>query len=221
MSACGNCPDAVTYTLRETVQVELDKVQALSDLGGFVSRALQDVALLAIDVIDTALNAIPVLPGLDFAEILGFLTCPLTPLALVVDFDQFINELDPTIQLQRVKSLGRSLVNKARRDYEDIINASDFRQVINLARRYSNEFLRLAFNPVSFAKAVVISATVLAVCGEEEYQAGPYQDFANAISNFSVSTNGVPASMDQNVAALVQRLIEADLRLKAMAVVLV
>ena len=218
--ACENCPDAVTFTLRDIVQTELDKVQALKNLSTVVSRALQDVAALAIETVDAALELIPTLPGLNFSEILGYLTCPLTPLALAVDFEQFASALDPTVQLQRIKSLGRASLNASRRAYEDFLAASDFRQVIGLARRYSGEFTRIKFDAVSFAKAIVISATVLAVCGQTEYQEGPYQEFANELTTFSL-TGGIPSGIDVNVAALLQRLIEAETRFKLAALALV
>ena len=218
--SCESCPDGVTFTLRDIVQAELDKVRAIKSLSNVVSRALQDVADLAITTIDVALDAIPVLPGLDFTELFEYLTCPLTPLALAVDFDGTFAQLDPTVQLQRFKSLGKALLNKARRDYELLLKTSDYHQVINLARKYANEFTRMKFDAVSFAKAIVISATVLAVCGEGEYTEGPYQDFANEITNFSL-TGGIPSDIDGNVAALLQRLIEAEVRFKASALALI
>ena len=217
---CRTCPDAVIYTLRDIVQTELDKVRALKNLSTTVSRALQDVALLAIETVDAALNLIPTIPGLDFSEILGYLTCPLTPLALAVDFDQFASALDPTVQLQRLKSLARATLNATRREFEAFLDASDFRQVIGLARRYAGEFTRVKFDVVSFSKAIVISATVLAVCGEEEYTEGPYLEFANELTTFSL-TAGIPSGIDSNVAVLLQKLIEAETRFKLAALALV
>lgn len=217
--ACSNCPDAVTFTLRDIVQTELDNVRSIKNLSTSISRALQDVAQLAVDTVERAIDLIPVLPGLDFTEILGYLTCPLTPLALAVDFEQFANALDPTVQLQRLKALGRSVLNNARREFEAFLAASDYRQIIGIARKFANEFLRIRFNPVSFAKAVVISATVLAVCGQEEYEAGPYLEFANELTNFSL-TGPIPSGLDVNVSALLQRLIEAETRFKTAALAL-
>jgi len=66
----------------------------------------------------------------------------------------------------------------------------------------------------------VISATVLAVCGETEYTEGPYLEFANELTGFSL-TGGIPTGIDANVAALLQRLIEAEVRFKAAALALV
>lgn len=217
--ACESCPDAVTFTLRDVVQTELDNIRSIKNLSTAISRALQDVAQLAVDTVERAIDLIPVLPGLDFSEIIGYLTCPLTPLALAVDFDQFASALDPTVQLQRLKALGRSVLNNARREFEAFLDASDYRQVIGIARKFANEFLRIRFNPASFAKAVVISATVLAVCGREEYEAGPYLEFANELTNFSL-TGPIPSGLDVNVSALLQRLIEAETRFKTAALAL-
>lgn len=157
MAACGNCPDAVTYSLRTIVEAELDKVRAIKELSDVFSRALQDIAALADGVVSAALSEVPTLPAFDFTDILGYLTCPLTPLVLLVDFEEF-QSLDPTVQLQRLKSLAKAEIDVARQRYEDVLAASDYRQVINLARKYANEFLRVRLDPESFAKAVVITA---------------------------------------------------------------
>lgn len=220
MATCGECPDAVIFTLRDTVQQELFKVRSIIDLAPRVSDALANVATLAIDTVDQALGLVPALPILDFAEILSYLTCPLTPLALLVDFEQFASILDPTVQLQRLKSLATASLNAARRAYEDFLTDSEFAQVIGLARRFANEFVRISFNPISFARAIVISASVLTLCGEEEYTNGPYLEFANTIQGFSL-VGGLPTSMDQNVAALIQRLLEGEARFRLAAQALV
>lgn len=204
--ACGTCPDSVTFTLRNKVDLALQQVLAISGLADVFNRALQDVAGLAVSDVGALVDAIPVIGIPDFSEILGFLTCPLTPFALLLgDLTEF-TELDPNVQLGRLKSLSKATIDKARLDYEDGIKGSDYRQVINLARSYSNQITRIRFDAVSFAEAVLITAIVLAVCGEDEYTEGPYQDFANAISGFSL-TGGVPASLDVNVASLLQSLV--------------
>ena len=212
--ACGTCPDAVTFTLRNIVQQELDKVRAIKNKTNLFSRALQDIAALADDAINSALQAIPTIPTIDFTDILGYLTCPLTPLALALGDLSELTDLDPQTQLRRLMNLFKSTIDRARRNYEDALSAADTNQLIGLARKYANEFVRLRFDPVTFSQAILISATVFAVCGLDEYTEGPYLDFANEIQGFSL-VGGLPADLDNNVAAIVQKLIGAEQVFKA------
>ena len=218
MPSCGTCPDAVTFTLRRIVQDQLDNVRSIKSLTDALSRALQDIAGLADLDITGLLDGIPDIPAIDFTDILGYLTCPLTPLALALDLSQ-IQALDPTVQLQKLKRLAQSEIEQARATFEDALTASPYRQLINIARRFATEITRIRFDEVRFAEAVLISATVLAVCGTDEYQDGPYQDFANEVQDFSF-VGGVPADLETNVAAIVQKLVQSELKFKAAAAAL-
>lgn len=214
MVACGTCPDSVTFTLRNIVQGELDKVRGIKNKTQLFSRALSDVAALADDSINAAQVSIPTVPQIDFTDILGYLACPLTPLALAVDDLSALTALDPQTQLRRLMNLGKAEIDKSRRDYEDLLDAADTNQLIGLARKYANEFVRVRFDSGTFAKAILIASTVLAVCGTAEYTDGPYLDFANEIDGFSL-VGGLPADLDNNVATIVQKLVSAEVTFKA------
>ena len=214
VALCANCPDAVIVVLRNIVQAELDKVRSRKNITSLFSRALTDLAGLADAAVLAALNAIPTVTLIDFSDIIAYLTCPLTPLALGLDDTGALTSLDPRVQLRRLQNLFKAQIDKARRDFEDFLDAASTNQIIALARRYANELVRQRFDPVSFAKAILVSSTVLSVCGLTEYQAGPYQAFANEIVDFSL-VGGVPANLDNNVAALVQKLVSAEAAFKA------
>lgn len=216
--ACGTCPDAVTFTLRRLVQDQLDNVRSIKSLTDSLNRALQDIASLADFDIQSLLDNIPAVPSIDFTDILGYLTCPLTPLALALDLTQ-IQALDPVVQLQKLKRLAQAEIEQARRAFEDALNASPFNQLIRIAQRFAAEITRIRFDEIRFAEAVLITATVLAVCGEDEYVEGPYQDFANEVQDFSF-VGGVPADLDNNVATIVQKLVQSELNFKAAAAAL-
>lgn len=218
MPSCGTCPDAVTFTLRRIVQEQLDNVRSIKSLTDSLSRALQDIAGLADLDIQGLLDGIPEIPTIDFTEILGYLTCPLTPLALALDITQ-IQALDPNVQLQKLKRLAQSSIEQARAAFETALDESPFRQLINIARRFATEITRIRFDEIRFAEAVLVSATVLAVCGTGEYEAGPYLEFANEVQDFSF-VGGVPADLDANVAAIVQKLVQSELKFKAAAAAL-
>lgn len=212
--ACGTCPDAVTATLRRKVQAELDKLRAITKLTGFFNDSFGATAGVAVSDVDGAVNSIPSPVPLDFLGILQYVTCPLTPLALGLGLSD-LTALDPNAQLQKVKSLGTGNIDTARANYEKSLNNSVNAKLIEQARRYEREMRRLQFDANSFAEALVISAVVQIVCGQDEFTQGPFQAFATLAQGFSF-TGGVPSTLDQNLAALIQRLSQGEAKFKAL-----
>lgn len=207
-----NCPDTIVYALRSRVQQELDKVLAIKTSTNFFNNAAKDVVGDAGSDIDSAVSGIPAPPTYDFAEMVKYLTCPLTPLALNLSITD-IASLDPTIALNKIKGLNSGQIENARTSYEKTLSIAPTAGLIKVARKYANELLRLQFDAASYTEAVIISATVLAVCGEEEYNAGPYAAFANATTDFSFVA-GVPSGLSQNAAAITQKLLAAEAKFK-------
>lgn len=218
MATCG-CPDAVVFALNERVRVELEKLKSIIELTGAVNDALRGVAGFVYAIVAAAVSGIPSLAGLNASEIASYLTCPLLPLALALDVDDF-TQIDPDTQLQRLKDLFAGQIKDARRQYETALRTSGQRRAIELTRKYARELERIKFDGDSFLDAVIISATVLVVCGTEIYQQGPYQDFANAASGFSM-VGDVPATLDTNAAAVVSKFLEGETKFKAMSAALV
>ena len=212
MAACGTCPDAVTFTLRRIVQTQLDSLRSIKSLTDVFSNALKDIAGLADVDAASLLDAVPEVPSIGIDDILGYLTCPLTPLAVALDPSSFSN-LDPSVQLQKLRSLSRATIEQARASFESGLDASPYKQVMGISRKYVGEMTRLRFDAEGFASAVVIAGTILALC-PDEYEAGPYLDFANEAQGFSF-TGGLPSDLDPNVAALVQKLLLAETQFRA------
>lgn len=211
MSSCG-CPDAVIFHLRSRVQRELEKVRAIKRSTGLFDSATSEVIGLAGGDIDTAVGLIPAASPVDFLDLLAYLTCPLTPLAVGLGITD-LQDLDPTIALNKVSELRGSEVESARSNYEGSLRRSTNANLIKIARKYVSELLRIRFDANTFAEAVLISATVLAVCGTSEYNSGPYAAFALEIQDFSFQ-NGVPSTLSQNAAAVVQKLLRAEQKFK-------
>lgn len=205
--ACG-CPDAVVYTLRSRVSRELSKVRAIKAATGLFNTATQEVIGNAGADLDAAANLIPTPVPINYLDLLQYLTCPLTPLAIGLELSD-IQSLDPNVALAKVKNLKTGEVENSRKNYESYLASSTNSDLVKTARKYALELLRMEFNSASFTEAVIISATVLAVCGQEEYQAGPYASFANEIVDFSFQ-NGVPSGLSQNAAAIVQKILNAE-----------
>lgn len=213
--SCGSCPDAVLSVLRKKVQTELDKLRSITTLTSFFNDAFGETAGVAVDDVDAAVGAIPAPVPLDYLGILPYVTCPLTPLALGIDDITELTDLDPNTQLTAVKALTVGDIDTARADYEQALSGSPNAKLISQARKYEREMRRLQFSADSFAEALVISASVQTVCGNEEFVTGPYQAFATLADGFSF-TGGVPASLDQNLAALIQRLSQGEAKFKAL-----
>lgn len=210
---CG-CPDAVTATLRRIVQDELDKAKAVLRKTGLFNAAVGDsVGAVGLDL-DQANAEIPLPLALDPSTILQYLTCPLLPLAIGVQAGD-IASLDQTALFTKIKGLGKGELDQARRNYDVSLESSSNAQLIKIARTFVKELLRIDFSQVTFARAVLISATVLQLCGQEEYTEGPYQEFANIASQISFS-GGVPSGLSPNAAAIVSKLLIAETKFKAL-----
>lgn len=210
---CG-CPDGVIFTLRRTVQTELNKVRALLRLSRFFDSAVSGVIGEVDADVTSAVNAIPDPISIGFLDLVDYLTCPLLPLALGLDLADF-EDLDPTDQLNRVRSLKAGELNEARKGYENAIKEAETFRLIKIARNYTGELLRQRLTADSFTNAVIVSATVLAVCGAEEYNAGPYAEFANLTAEFTFENN-VPSLLSQNSQAIVQKLLNAETKFEAL-----
>jgi len=81
---CGTCPESVVNMIRVDVAESLKIVMRLKRLTTILNRALAaaDEGLLAI--IHALIDAIPSPPLFNIKEILGLLTCPLTPQAVAI-----------------------------------------------------------------------------------------------------------------------------------------
>ena len=213
--ACGACPSAVTNVLRRKVQDELGKLLSITQLTSFFNAAFGATAGIAVEDANAAVSAIPSPIPINFIDLLPYALCPLTPLALGIASIGELTGLDPTAQLQKVKNLANGDIDQARRSYELALDNSPNKKVISQARKYERETRRIAFTPASFAEALVIAATVQAVCGSEEFLAGPYQAFAVAADSFSF-VGGVPGVLDANLAALIQKLAIGEAKFKAL-----
>lgn len=208
-----NCPDAVIAVLDKAVRVELDKLQGILSLSSAFDRALSGVAGVAIDQVRTAVDLIPTLTGLNFADILQYLTCPLTPLALLIDFDAF-KHLDPRIQIANLKAMFEHTIAEARKAYEEALSGSAQREIINIAKRFANEFARVRLDPVGLAKAVAISAAVFTLC-PEVYETRSFKRLADIAENFSL-TSGLPTGLDDEVAELIGVLQLGEAKIEAL-----
>lgn len=212
--ACGTCPDEVVSVLRSRVRRELDKLVAIIRMTSFFNDAIGAIAGVGVSAVNAAVGAIPSPLSLDFLSLLGYLTCPLTPLALGVDAIEDVSSGDRNTQLKAIQSLGTGTIDKSRRAYEDTLNNSPNAKLIRQSRKYERSLRQIGFNAESFAEAVLITATVQSVCDDDEFE-DVFERFAVQSSSFSF-VGGVPGTLDTNLAAMVQGLGTGELKFKAL-----
>ena len=183
---------------------------------GVFSDVLSAAAAGAFAALNSAVAAIPAPFGLDnFLSIASYLTCPLTPLALGLDGLTDLTSLDPNSQLKRLRGLVEGEIDAARRAYETTLSTDPAAAVISQVRKYEQQLRSIQFDAVSFAEATLISATVFVVCGEEEFNEGPYNAFSLLSTGFSFEA-GVPATLDQNLQASVAKVAEGEAKFEVL-----
>lgn len=212
---CPGCPEAVSNTLRQKVQAELDKLVAIASMTNIFNGAVGEVAGTGFEDTSSAVDAIPIPLPLTPLDLIQYATCPLTVLALGLGGLQELLDGDINTQTKAVQGLTTGNITKARGAYEEILGNSLNAKLIKQVRKYERQLRQIGFNALSFAEAVLITASVQSLCDEEEFTEGPYLAFATAQAGFSF-TGGVPSGLDQNLAATIAKLQEGELKFKAL-----
>jgi hypothetical protein len=204
----------VVSVLRTRVRRELDKLTAITRMTSFFNDAVGDVAGVGVSDVNSAVGAIPSPVSTNFLDLLGYVTCPLTPLALGLDAISDLTNGDLNTQLKAVQSLGTGTIDKSRRAYESTLNNSVNAKLIRQSRKYERQLRQIGFNQESFAEAVLITATVQSVCDDDEFD-DVFEQFAQLSQGFSF-VGGVPGTLDNNLAAMIQQLSAGELKFKAL-----
>lgn len=214
--ACLGCPDEVLSSLRQTVTRELEKILSITRLTNAFNEAFGEIAGSAFATIDSAVNSIPNPSPVNFLGIFDYVLCPLTILTLDIEDLTELTDTDPNTQLQKLKDLGESKINEARRDYESIMASSDQSRLIERVRSYEREIRRVSFDEEGFARALVIAGTVQALCPDEFNDPdAPFLSFATATANFSF-VGGVPGNLSSNLQAVISKLAAGELKFAAL-----
>ena len=193
---------------------ELDKLTAITRMTSFFNDAIGDVAGIGAEDVGNAVSAIPSPVSTNFLDLLGYVTCPLTPLALGVDAISDLTDGDLNNQVKAIQRLQTGTIDKARREYEETLNNSPNSKLIRQSRKYERQLRQIGFDEESFAEAVLITATVQSVCDDDEFD-DVFEQFAVLSQNFSF-VGGVPGTLDNNLAAMIQRLSQGELKFKAL-----
>lgn len=212
--ACGTCPPEVVAVIRTKVRAELNKLRAIIRMTNFFNDAFGAVASTGFEDVSSAVDAIPVASPLSFLDLLAYATCPLTPLALGLDGIAELVEGDVNAQLKAAQSLGKGNIDRARREYEEVLNNSVNAKLIKQVRKYERQLRQIGFSAQSFAEAVVCTAVVQSVCDQGEFD-DVFAEFGQLVSGFSF-TGGVPTSLDNNLGAVTQKLSQGEAKFEAL-----
>lgn len=180
----------------------------------FFNDAIGSVAGIGAEDVGNAVTAIPSPVSTNFLDIIGYVTCPLTPLALGVGALSDLTDGELNTQLKKLQGLQKGTIDKARREYEQTLNNSPNAKLIQQSRKYDRQMRQIGFNDESFAEAVLITATVQSVCDAQEFD-DVFESFARLSVDFSF-VGGVPGTLDTNLAAMMQRLGEGETKFAAL-----
>lgn len=222
MAGCATCPPPVKAVLRRRVSRDLHRVRAIKDLTTALNRLLTELVVKVTNDLTALIALVGNIPEpvIDISELIDWLTCPLLPVAILEDQrvgQAAFEALDPDTQIRALKGMLAAYVEDLETVYRTGVAALESYELIQLLQKYLDELKRIDLDAESFARSVVITATVagFAISDDgckEEYIEGPYAEFADEITNFSF-TSTYPQGFDANVTVVMDQLAEAETKL--------
>jgi hypothetical protein len=215
MATC-NCPDEVIVSLRGIVQTELNRILSVKRATAGIGTSISNCpAGVVTDIANASSSSIPSFAIVNPLKILEYLLCPLFPFAFPppMDLSKF-SKLDPRIQLAKIRALLGKVIDKASKEFQDLLNMSPHSKVIHALQKFLSELLRTGCNAGSIAHALICSAAVRVLC-EEEYESGPYKKFETEVADFSFS-GGIPSGIDGNLKAALKKLQSSKTKMAAL-----
>jgi len=230
MPGCATCPPPVKAVLRRRVNKDLARVRAVKEMTTALNRLLTelvDKATADLIRLIRMVEAIPE-PVIDITELINWLTCPLLPVAILEDPSiarEAFEALDPRKQIALLKRMVAAYVDDLQNIYYTALRTLESYDLVKMAQKYIDELKRIDLDAESFARSVIITATVSGL-GEAddgckaEFFAGPYNEFVEEISNFSF-TGLYTEGFDANVQAVMDELARAEAKFAGWRLVIV
>lgn len=210
--ACSSCPNYIVAAVRTPVEKALSQVRSVKRRVLSVNAVLKEIVGTAAADIAAVIAIIPIPPILDLAEIVSALTCPLTPLALAVDAATLAN-LDPREVFALIQNQIAQFTQDIIEDYDNALAVLASFRVVQIAQRFLEDLLRINLDVVLLAEAVTIAAFVESTC-PEEFADGPYKDFQDEISGFSLD-GVIPSTLDSGVSDVLTELQTGNTKIEA------
>ena len=194
------CPDYIKGACRRPVEIALSQVLTLQKRVTAINEALTGVIGDTAAEVAAVVALLPLPPGwpiplLSLADIIDLLTCPLTPAALALE-PALLTNMDPSEIYTRVQDVMGRYAQQVNRSYEEGLDALD-PQALSPLRRFYRDLRRINLDAVTFAEAVALTVYVKAV-DPTEFSEGPYEEFEETITGFSV-TGFVPSGLSADV----------------------
>jgi hypothetical protein len=119
--ACTQCPDQIVEVIAANVRDTMWRIQRIQRLTTLFNRLLEEIALSYLAIIKTRLDElydlIPEPPIADVNFLVGLLTCPLTPAALLLE-PSLLTELDPRRIIKKFQDAGAIFLRKLETIYD-------------------------------------------------------------------------------------------------------
>lgn len=214
---CSTCPEPVIASLSRTVSQALSAVRSLNTYTGIFSTLTTTIVNEALQKLEALVDAIPDPLPITLPDLVGYLTCPLTPFALLLGDPSELAELDPVAQLERIRGLVTDYANQIRTQFEEALEQLEAWGTIRVFQGYLQAIKRFRFDEEAFAYAIAICAAVEATC-EEVYKDSVFEEFVEATTDFSIS-GIVPAGLQGTSKQITDLLGKAELKLQGWSLV--
>lgn len=211
--ACTNCPDYISAPVEAAVAFALQQVRTIKKRTRLVNEALRGKMAAVQAAVQALVDDIPIPPFFDLSEILATFTCPLTPVAIALD-PSLLVQIDPRTIWKRIQDQFRSLLSQLTADYENGLSVVEGFDLVKIGKNYFEDLKRTEFDATAFAKAVGISAYVLAIC-PITHAAGVYAEFDAEITDFDLSGFIPINSLNDDVRDFMLVLMEGETKLEA------
>jgi hypothetical protein len=213
-----NCPQIVLDTVAANVGVTLARINQMKYLTTMFDRLFVQVLVSITDDLDAWIGRIPIPPTFDLSEIIAFLTCPMTPLAVSID-PSILATQDPRLTYMLITKELKATVRNVIGAYEADTARLQSAVLVQLIQKYVREIQRTLGDPYQFAIDYPLTLGYVTFVEETcpEIYANPlypYQAFVEAISDWSF--DGVlPSGISPSVQGVVDKVAEAETRIQA------
>jgi hypothetical protein len=186
-TGCSYCPEPVLSTLREYITDTYKALRDVKKLATILKVAATSITAEALAALKIIVDAIPLPLVLNPIDILKYLTCPLTPLAIFID-PTLINQIDPRTLIARIRAQLAAYVAEIEDNFEEALRKLSVWTTIKTIR----EFVKACFrgvlgSPLKILDALLICGLVQATC-PKVYEGSIFKDYMDIFTTFDTSS---------------------------------
>lgn len=216
MASCDGCPDYIKAAVAKPVSDALAQVRAVKFVvNGFnasVRQFTDEVIASVTSGISVLVGELPNAPALAPGDIIGLLTCPITPIALALDPAVLAN-LDPARVVELVKQSMSDYITELVKWWEDSLVALATWPSVKVFKQFFDDLRRVQLDTTLLVKATATSAAVRALC-IGFYETGPFEEFDEEMADFSV-VGLIPSTVSSTVVDALVQLQAGELKIQA------